>query len=803
MGTGGLFLEVPIGTLCCFMFLYFSFLSTSGTKFVRVMRLMLLAGILWSASDLFMRMQLYPGIHFWYSASIFGLLIIPTCTYYYVFQIMGVQKRWFLTIHAGISSFFSVFNACIDVLDGEPQVLRKTGDVSYSGSAYAITLLYAFEILFWIYVVVFTYRQTKGDTDMQKKLYPLLLSGICTLLGNMLETVTGNEFSFGCLSGVILAACLTYIIYRQYLFDVGKRFMLGVAYTIAAFLILIPIWHISRNFERVREVASLSMQGTFLLLAGGFILWTFGIIFAVAKLAGNLEQKQSEKRFEKLQQFQQETLLFLDVGELYQKIFKIVPVLIRNVDVVVAVHNEMTGDFEEASNTMEGICLKSREEAEREYTELSEQKQVEIAPIYYEDKFQGYLCLKPRGKLKMDYLEVGCFRQLVSYVSICLKNIYTYQRRYQLTIHDELTGLYNRRYFKEFVEKHWDRREKLAFAMLDVDNFKIFNELYGEECGDDILRWCGQVIQKVAGKEDMVFRLGSNEYVIFFRGKEKNELLQVIEKIQGYLQEETGDRPKVLQPITMSIGIALDGLHPQSSDELLKQAERALFFAKQNGKNCIEIYGEADKTEEDKNSQNSAYEQISSTVYALTAAINARDPYTFDHSAHVSQYAVLLAKELGLYSNEVRIVREAGLLHDIGKIGIPDHILQKHGKLTEEEYEIIKTHVTKSVEMIHFLPNMNYVIPAVLSHHERYDGKGYPRGLAGEEIPLLGRILAVCDCYDAMVSRRSYKAALSVEYAIEELKRNKGTQFDPDLVDIFITLIPHLKRGMEEADKAG
>ena len=110
-------------------------------------------------------------------------------------------------------------------------------------------------------------------------------------------------------------------------------------------------------------------------------------------------------------------------------------------------------------------------------------------------------------------------------------------------------------------------------------------------------------------------------------------------------------------------------------------------------------------------------------------------------------------------------------------------------RLTNEEYEIMKSHVQKSIEMIHYLPNMNYVIPAVVSHHERYDGKGYPRGLKGEGIPLLGRILAVCDSFDAMISKRAYKEALSVEYAMGELEKNKGTQFDPKAADAFIELI--------------
>ena len=138
---------------------------------------------------------------------------------------------------------------------------------------------------------------------------------------------------------------------------------------------------------------------------------------------------------------------------------------------------------------------------------------------------------------------------------------------------------------------------------------------------------------------------------------------------------------------------------------------------------------------------------------------------------------------------DIALITTASSLHDIGKIGIQDDILKKKGKLTKEEYEVIKTHVEKSVEMIRFLPHMNYVIPAVLSHHERYDGKGYPNGIKGKEIPILGRILAVCDSFDAMVSRRAYKEKLSVEYAIGELENGKGTQFDPDVAQAFIELV--------------
>jgi putative nucleotidyltransferase with HDIG domain len=184
-----------------------------------------------------------------------------------------------------------------------------------------------------------------------------------------------------------------------------------------------------------------------------------------------------------------------------------------------------------------------------------------------------------------------------------------------------------------------------------------------------------------------------------------------------------------------------------------------------------------------------AYERVAPTIYALTAAIDAKDSYTFIHSMNVSKYAVILAESLDMNSNDIEIIRDAGLLHDIGKISIPERILQKTSRLTDEEYAIMKTHVENSTKMIRYLPDMDYVIPAVVGHHERYDGTGYPRGLAGQNIPYMARILTIADCFDAMTAKRPYKQALSVDYAVNELEKNSGTQFDPVLVKQFIELI--------------
>ena len=206
---------------------------------------------------------------------------------------------------------------------------------------------------------------------------------------------------------------------------------------------------------------------------------------------------------------------------------------------------------------------------------------------------------------------------------------------------------------------------------------------------------------------------------------------------------------------------------------------------------------------------NHSYEQIIPTIYALTAAINAKDNYTFQHSQKVSEYAAIMGETLGLPPEEVDTLKQAGMLHDIGKIGVPEAILKKKGRLTDEEYEIMKGHVKNSIKMIYYLPDMNYVIPAVVAHHERYDGKGYPEGLKGDDIPYLGRILTLADCFDAMTAIRPYKPALSSDYAVSEIEKNKRTQFDPELADVFIRLVkegkivPDSEKEQVHQDNAG
>ena len=797
-----LFIEVPLGTLCCFLFLFFTFLNTVKTKSVRSMQLMLICCIMWTAGDLFTRLKIYPGVHFWYSVSLLGLLMIPVYIYYFLFQIVGIKNQSVLLIYSLVSFFIAAANAASGLFLDEPQTVHSKGTVYAYSIRPVVYSLIAFEIIILICIITFVYRKIRNDSTMRKKLVPVFIGISFILFGNVLETVSANKFPYGSLGGVVLAACVTFMIYRQYLFDISKRLQIGTIYMIACFLIFTPIWQVSKNLTRMTAVIALSLEEILVISGVVLLVWALLIMLPVITLANRLEQRESEKQFEQLQAFQQETLSIFDIYELCQQILRIVPKLVQNAEALIALWDDTADMFDLVDSESDGALMQDTEEEVMEaYQDAIEKDAAGVMEIRCNDAFQGFFHIK--RKKKLNYMELEYFRQLTSHIGICIKNIQIYQQRYQMTIRDDLTGVYNRRYFQEYMKKRWDKRDDYVFMHMDIDDFKLFNDIYGEKCGDNILKWCGKVIQDTVGSKGKIFRMGSNEYLVCACGLDREDILRTAEEIQKNLQENTDGKPKVLQPVTVSIGIAMEVSRAAGYDELLKQAERATFFAKQNGKDCIEIYGDTRDIQKGKTENISAYEQISSTIYALTAAINAKDSYTFDHSMHVSKYAVLLARELGLDHNEVRIVKEAGMLHDIGKIGISEYILQKEGPLTKEEYETMKTHVTKSVEMIHFLPNMNYVIPAVISHHERYDGKGYPRGIAGEEIPLLGRILTVCDCYDAIVSKRSYKEAYSKNYAIEELQKNKGTQFDPDLVDVFVTLIPHLDRQVEENGRVG
>lgn len=794
MSVNNLFISVPVVALCCYIFLFFSFLNAKRAKSVYIFQLVILACLIWTAGSVLMRIQLSPGYEFWFQTALLGMLLLPITLCAFLFCILnipkyGMLKQWGILTVAGVvvNGFFGV------IMDAPTPVTRMDGSTAFvyeiSPSAWVLVLI---EILMLIYVTYLAHVKINGDMTLRRKLSPLLVGILFIYLGVILQFVTGDVFPYDKVGGVIMSLCMAYVMYEEYSFEWSYRMKTGIIYMSALVLDVIPLCYISMRLDKTEWLPD-GAVGDFVIVSVGLMMWSICVFWTAFKIAERMMENRRLKKFEKVRSFQKETASLFSEDDIYDKVIDAIEQLEIEAEIYIfAKESKHDKNYEivRMSHTEKELSTAEQHELILQVESPQAIERQEIVLLKYDGELMGFIYLKLINGIKMSYIEEECYQQIGAYAAVCLKNAGIYQEVYQMTIHDELTGLYNRSYYKDFTKKYWQKDGKQALIFMDIDDFKLFNELYGEKCGDDILRWCGVKMREVIGQEGATFRLGSNEFVIFTRCVDKDKLRILALQIQKRIGTEDETKPKVTQPITLSIGIAsYPEMAATTAEEQLKQAKRAAFFAKKNGKNRVEIFDDADGDLESAVRDDKAYEQVAPTIYALTAAIDAKDSFTFEHSCHVSADAVLLAKAIGLNSNEVRTVKEAGLLHDIGKIGIPESILKKQGKLTNEEYEIMKTHVVNSTEMIHHLPNMDYVIPAVLAHHERYDGNGYPRGLKGEEIPLLGRILAVCDSYDAITSKRAYKEALSKEYAIAELQRNKGTQFDPMLVDAFVKLI--------------
>ena len=355
---------------------------------------------------------------------------------------------------------------------------------------------------------------------------------------------------------------------------------------------------------------------------------------------------------------------------------------------------------------------------------------------------------------------------------------------------DALTGLANHRAIQvrldEELAKAGQADYPLGLMMVDIDDFKLFNDTYGHLVGDQILRHVGDILTTCCRGTDIIGRYGGDEFIVLLPEAAHGDVRAVAERVLAAIDERSW-RPTGQHDlcIGLSIGYATfphDGL---LRHDLLNHADAALYETKRAGGHGARCFSEPATSAMLSVSASSAFEALQ----GLVAAVDAKDRYTGEHSTMVAEAAVTLAARLGLSSTAQRALYIAGLLHDVGKIGIPDRILRKPGPLTREETAIMERHVSLSELIIRDVPELTHVLDAVACHHERYDGRGYPRGLRGEAIPLLGRIMALADAYAAMLVNRPYRRALDWTEAVAELQRGKGSQFDPELVEPFIRAI--------------
>jgi len=376
----------------------------------------------------------------------------------------------------------------------------------------------------------------------------------------------------------------------------------------------------------------------------------------------------------------------------------------------------------------------------------------------------------------------------------------------ELSITDGLTGLFNHRFIQERFSFEFKRAKRysapLSCMMLDIDHFKRINDTYGHQFGDMALRELAAIITKNSREVDICGRYGGEEFLIITTQNIDGAVAHAT-KLHKAVESHVFQNEQHSIHITVSIGVTEFKREITSKQEMIERCDIALYQAKRDGRNLIRVWKEEERSEPHtldvegisdlkvqvmslSNQMRAAYME---STNALLKAVDAKDHYTLEHSENVSRYAMETARAMHFDDEEVEVIKNAGLLHDIGKIGIDKDILTKKGPLTRGEFEILKKHPMIGVNILEDVKVLEKEIPLIKHHHDWFDGNGYPQGLKEREIPFGALILGVADAYDAMMTDREFKAKMSPAQALKELTDGRGSQFCPEIVDAFVALL--------------
>lgn len=827
---------ISIIALISYLFLFLTFIAAKKTRIINEFMVILITMILWTGGSFFMRAQIWPGVKFWYDVSVFGLTVCPYVSLLFAVDFanieIGIWRKIWLILAIGAN----VFNMITGSLLAPPEVVTAAnGSVTFLyETTWKVIFLYGVTFGASVHMFWLLWRHGKKDEMLKRQMLPIEIGLLIMYAGNVLIFLPPFEgVPVDIMTGIINVFCLVYALYARRVFRLTLLASKGSCYLIAGVCSLLIFSNIIFPLRRlIHRLMPAQAEYDILLVSVVFMVATIVIYTLMKHLIDKLFIRDELARAEILKDFSAAVSKSLKINEILDVMVHVIQTTIGVKKVYVCLVNN-TGDQYQVSYSTSPldrrsyslkadnpvvlwlkyhttyllmkdfhrtVAYKSMWETEKQLLKLLE---IEcIVPLKDENQLVGFVMItdkEKRGSMNADDL---AFLDSVSSIgSIAVKNSHLYEKVYMEARIDELTGLLNRKYFYETLEAEVEKNKHLSLSLLmvSIDDFKLYNQLYGTEEGDIALKNVAVVLQACVGENGHVARYNGKEFAIILpqfdiltsKNLANNIRMQIME-----INKQNRGQMYRQKALTVSIGICVIPYAASNMKQLLDNADQALYQAKHTGKNKVMIYSIGEAEDSRTNQMDSGtgyregiYSEYASTIFALTAAIDTKDHYTFSHSKNVAEYATKLAKAYGLNNESVAIIEEAALLHDIGKIGIPEHILNKPGRLETEEYEVMKEHVENSIGIIRHLPSLDYVIPAVIGHHERWDGRGYPRRIAGEDIPLSARILCIADSFDAMVSRRSYKDAYDTERALGIVRSEAGRQFDPQLAELFVTLV--------------
>ena len=819
---------VSITALFCYLFLFLTFFaSKKKEQVIRSFMMLMLLMILWVGGSFAMRMQLWPSVNFWHHISVLGMLLVPAG--YYLFTMDFLDEKNNHSKYLWLPVHFAIFAVnCITCwFIPEPEVIQTGNSVQFLYHyTWRIYILAVLVTPCFLHLTTAVRRRCKGNHLALRQLKPILYGLAALLLGHIAATLPSFlGFPLDILSGVINVLFVFYALHKKRLFKMTLLLSKPNYLLISLALGCGIFYRIAAPFQQfLMQTVGMEHTVSVVTIAAALFVTVLLLYGLLALVLNSIFIRNEQLQQQRIDQLSDDVTHIFSVNDILQNMSDVIlqtthvehiAIFIRQADQDYRVEYT-TNPLDEKGFYLKGdhplvsffkkhpVSITRQEFArstvyrsmwEEEKKLLNALKADCFVPLCSDNDLVGIIFL-PEKKDRTPYHknDLAAVEHIASICAGAVKEASVYERAITEARRDKLTGLINRKFFLELLEQEFNQYKDtaLSLCLLNVDDFKLYNQLYGTQEGDIALFRIAGVLRSSLNETCHAARIGGKEFALLLPGYDIYSAKLLTENLVAEIMDiNSRHGGQVSKALTVSAGICAAPYMASSAKELFQNAETAVYTVKRSGKNAVQIYSSEifHQEEQESSTYRSGYGENASTIYALTAAIDTRDHYTFQHSQNVAYYALELARAAGMGNDLLEIVKEAGLLHDIGKIGVREDILNKPGKLTPDEYSTMKGHVENAVNIIRYLPSLDYVIPAVLSHHERYDGRGYPRQLAGDEIPILGRILCIADSFDAMTSERTYKPALTVEQALTILRQEAGKQFDPKLVMIFVDLV--------------